>query len=88
MENQKYKFQLTCKSKIFGIKTCEMRLETGELLTYMPIPDGVRFCFGTIKRFYESEEGQKIIKQKRLYENMRFAIAPSGGKLSEKHWRS
>ena len=56
MENQKYKFQLTCKSKIFGIKTCEMRLETGELLTYMPIPDGVRFCFGTIKRFYESEE--------------------------------
>ena len=63
MAEQKYKFQLTCKSKIFGIKTCEMRLETGELLTYMPIPDGVRFCFGTIKRFYESEEGQKIIKK-------------------------
>ena len=30
MAEQKYKFQLTCKSKIFGIKTCEMRLETGE----------------------------------------------------------
>ena len=57
----KHKFQLTCKSKIFGIKSCEMRLETGELLTYMPIPDGVRFCFGTIQRFYESEDGQKII---------------------------
>lgn len=55
----KHKFQLTCKSKIFGIKSCEMRLETGKLLTYMPIPDGVRFCFGTIQRFYESEEGQK-----------------------------
>ena len=64
MAEQKYKFQLTCKSKIFGIKTCEMRLETGELLTYMPVPDGVRFCFGTIKRFYESEEGQKIIKKR------------------------
>ena len=23
MAEQKYKFQLTCKSKIFGIKTCE-----------------------------------------------------------------
>ena len=32
MAEQKYKFQLTCKSKIFGIKTCEMRLETGECL--------------------------------------------------------
>lgn len=60
----KHKFQLTCKSKIFGIKSCEMRLETGELLTYMPIPDGVRFCFGTIQRFYESEEGQKIIQER------------------------
>lgn len=60
MEDQKYKFQVTCKSKILGIKTCEMRLETGGLLTYMPIPDGVRFCFSTIKRFYE----QKIIKKR------------------------
>lgn len=55
----KHKFQLTCKSKIFGIKSCEMRLETGELLTYMPVPDGMRFCFGTIQRFYESEEGSE-----------------------------
>lgn len=30
MEDQQYKFQLTCKSKMFGIKSCEMRLETGE----------------------------------------------------------
>lgn len=60
----KHKFQLTCKSKMFGIKFCEMRLETGELLTYMPVPDGVRFCFGTIQRFYESAEGQKIIVER------------------------
>lgn len=60
----KHKFQLTCKSKMFGIKSCEMLLETGELLTYMPVPDGVRFCFGTIQRFYESEEGQKIIVER------------------------
>ena len=63
-QNRKYKFKLICKSEMFGIKSCEMRLETGEMLTYMPVPDGVRFCFGTIQRFYESEEGQKIIEEK------------------------
>lgn len=62
--NCEYLFQITCKSKIFGIKTCEMRLETGELLTYMPIPEGVRFCFGSIERFYKSKEGQKIIGER------------------------
>lgn len=41
-----------------------MRLDTGELLTYMPVPDGVRFCFSSIKSFYESEEGQKIIRSR------------------------
>lgn len=41
-----------------------MRLETGELLTYMPVPYGVRFDFSSIKRFYESEDGQMLIRSR------------------------
>lgn len=66
-EAGRYQFKITCKSKMFGARTCEIRLETGELLTYMPVPYGVRFCFGSIKRFYESEDGQMLI-QNRMYE--------------------
>ena len=47
-ETGRYRFKITCKSKMFGTRTCEMRLETGELLTYMPVPYGVRFDFSSI----------------------------------------
>lgn len=63
-ETGRYQFKITCKSKMFGTRTCEMRLETGELLTYMPVPYGVRFCFSSIKRFYESDDGQAIIRSR------------------------
>lgn len=63
-EPDRYQFKITCKSKMYGTRTCEMRLETGELLTYMPVPDEVKFCFNSIKRFYEGEEGQKIIRSR------------------------
>lgn len=63
-ETGRYRFKITCKSKMFGTSTCEMRLETGELLTYMPVPYGVRFDFSSIKRFYESEDGQMLIRSR------------------------
>ena len=50
-------FSVSCKSKINGIKTCEIDLEDGYTHTYMPIPDDVRFCFSSITRFYKTEEG-------------------------------
>lgn len=60
----KYPFFISCKSKINGFKSCEMDLEDGTKLTYMPIPDGVRYCFGSITRFYKSDEGQKLIEER------------------------
>lgn len=59
-------FFVSCKSKIMGMKTCEIDLESGKTLAYMPIPSEVRFTFPSITRFYKSKEGQQIIK-----ENMR-----------------
>lgn len=38
--------------------------ESGEKLSYMPVPDDVRLCFASITRFYLTEEGQKIITDK------------------------
>lgn len=58
----KYPFFISCKAKVMGVKSCEIRLENGILLTYMPIPVGVRFTFPSITRFYKSEEGQQLIK--------------------------
>lgn len=58
----KYPFFISCKAKIMGVKSCEIRLENGRLLTYMPIPSEVRFTFPSITRFYKTEEGQRLIK--------------------------
>lgn len=58
----KYPFFISCKAKIMGIKSCEIRLENGRLLTYMPVPHKVRFTFPSITRFYKSKEGQRLIE--------------------------
>ena len=60
----KYPFYISCKFKSYGTKGCEISLENGNLLSYMPIPDDVRYCFSNITKFYKSEEGQKIIESK------------------------
>lgn len=60
----KHPFMITCKFKMYGMRGCEIDLETGERLTYMPVPEGVRFSFTSITRFYKSIEGQKLIEEK------------------------
>lgn len=57
-------FSVTCKFKMYGMRGCEMKLESGENLTYMPVPDDVRLSFASITRFYLTDEGQKIISDK------------------------
>ena len=58
-----YPFFISCKAKINGYKVCEIDLEDGTKLTYMPIPDEVRYCFASITRFYKSDEGQRLIAE-------------------------
>ena len=41
-----------------------MDLEDGTKLSYMPIPDDVRYCFASFTRFYKSDEGQKLIAER------------------------
>lgn len=60
----KYPFLISYKAKMYGCRVCEIDLEDGTKLTYMPIPDCVRYCFGSITRFYKSDEGQKLIGEK------------------------
>nr|DAT88447.1 MAG TPA: hypothetical protein [Caudoviricetes sp.] len=60
----KYHFVITCKFKMYGMRGCEMELEDGTRLSYMPVPSDVRLSFAGITRFYKSDEGQKIIKEK------------------------
>jgi hypothetical protein len=60
----KHPFFIACKSKINGFKSCEIDLEDGTTLTYMPIPNDVRFCFGSITRYYKTEEGQRLISER------------------------
>lgn len=57
----KHPFMITCKFKMYGIRGCEMFLESGERLSYMPVPEQIKLSFASITRFYKSEEGQKII---------------------------
>lgn len=57
-------FAVSCKIKINGTKLCEIDLEDGYTLTYMPVPDDIRFCFSSIIKFYKTDEGQKLIKDK------------------------
>ena len=59
----KYPFFISCKVKIMGVKSCEIKIENGGILTYMPVPHEVRFTFPSITRFYKSEAGQQIIKR-------------------------
>jgi hypothetical protein len=49
---------------MYGMRGCEIKLESGENLSYMPIPDDVRFSFASIERFYIADAGQKIISDK------------------------
>lgn len=49
-------FFISCKSKIMGMETCEIDLESGKALVYMPISSEVRFSFPSITRFYKSKE--------------------------------
>lgn len=58
----KYPFVITCKFKMYGMRGCEIRLENGRNLTYMPVPDDVRLSFASITRFYKIDAGQKIIE--------------------------
>jgi hypothetical protein len=60
-KNCNYPFIITCKFKMYGMRGCEMDLESGEKLSYMPVPEHVRLSFTSITRFYKSDEGQKII---------------------------
>lgn len=60
----KHPFRITCKFKIYGIKGCEIELESGEKLTYMPVPANIRLSFASITKFYKSDEGQKLIEKK------------------------
>ena len=62
----KYPFMVTCKFKMYGTRGCEIRLESGENLSYMPVPSDVRLSFASITRFYKSDEGQKIIEEQLL----------------------
>ena len=62
-KNCKYPFLISCKAKMYGYRVCEIDLEDGTKLTYMPIPDEVRYCFASITRFYKSDEGQKLIEE-------------------------
>lgn len=59
----KYPFMITCKFKMYGMRGCEIRLENGRNLTYMPVPDDVRLSFASITRFYKTDVGQKIIER-------------------------
>lgn len=59
----KYPFAVTCKFKMYGMRGCEIRLENGRNLTYMPVPADVRLSFASITRFYKSVIGQKIIEK-------------------------
>ena len=58
----KYPFYIGCKIKIYGTKLCEINIENGGILTYMPVPHEVRFTFPSITRFYKSKEGQQLIE--------------------------
>ena len=58
----KFPFMITCKFEMHGIRGCEIRLESGEYLFYMPVPSDVKFSFASITRFYKSDEGQKLIE--------------------------
>lgn len=58
----KYPFYIGCKIKINGTKLCEINIENGGILEYMPVPHEVRFTFPSITRFYKSKEGQRLIE--------------------------
>lgn len=49
---------------MYGVRGCEIKLESGENLSYMPVPNDVRLSFASITRFYKSNAGQKIIEEK------------------------
>lgn len=59
----KYPFAITCKFEMYGMRGCEIELEGGIKLTYMPVPNDVRLSFASITRFYKSDEGQKLIEK-------------------------
>lgn len=59
----KHPFFITCKYKKYGNKGCEIKLESGWNLTYMPVPGNVRLSFSSITKFYASEEGQELISK-------------------------
>lgn len=60
----KHPFMITCKFKMYGMRGCEIDLESGEKLSYMPVPEDVRLSFASITRFYMTDAGQKIISDK------------------------
>ena len=62
VKNCKYPFMITCKFKMYGMRGCEIRLESGKYLSYMLVPTDVKFSFASITRFYKSDEGQKLIE--------------------------
>lgn len=47
-----------------GMRGCEIDLKSGRILTYMPIPEGVRYSFTSIERFYKTNDGQKLIEER------------------------
>lgn len=59
----KHPFWITCKFKMHGMRGCEIKLKSGENLTYMPVPSNVRLSFASITRFYKTDEGQKLIEK-------------------------
>lgn len=64
VEDCKYPFKVTCKFKMYGMRGCEIDLKSGRSLTYMPIPEGVRYSFTSIEQFYKTSDGQKLIEER------------------------
>jgi hypothetical protein len=60
----KHPFAIACKFEMYGTRGCEIDLESGEKLSYMPVPDDVRLSFASITRFYLTDQGQKIISDR------------------------
>lgn len=55
-------FKLEAICRYGNMKYCELLLKDGMRLTYVPIPENIRYALKSIDRFLKTEDGQKQIE--------------------------
>lgn len=56
-------FQIEWLFRRGSIKSCGLLLQSGQTISYFPIPDGIRYGFAPIIRYLKSDIGQSEIEK-------------------------